>query len=107
MFMFIKHPFSVSVFSGSSDTGVKIWDASKGFVMSSLRTHRDYVKKLAYAVDKDIFASGGLDRRIYIWDVCTLKCLTTNNNTVSSKCIFIFIRMISPLIFNEVSIVEL
>ena len=55
--------------------------------MSSLRTHRDYVKKLAYADEKDIFASGGLDRRIYIWDVCTLKCLTTNNNTVSSESV--------------------
>ena len=72
------------LFSGSSDTGVKIWDASKGFVMSSLRTHRDYVKRLSYAVEKDIFASGGLDKKIYVWDVCTLKCLTTNNNTVTT-----------------------
>ena len=67
--------------------------------MSSLRTHRDYVKKLAYADDKDIFASGGLDRRIYIWDVCTLKCLTTNNNTVSSKSAIVYLKL-SPVLVN-------
>jgi len=43
--------------------------------MSTLRTHRDYVKALAYSVDKDIFASAGLDKKIYIWDVEALNCL--------------------------------
>jgi len=61
-----------------------MWDVGKGFVMSTLRTHRDYVKALAYSVDKDIFASAGLDKKIYIWDVEALNCLTTINNTVTT-----------------------
>ena len=76
---------SVSVLSASSDTTVKVWDAGKGFCMSTLRTHKDYVKALAYAESKEIVASGGLDRQIFLWDVNTLTALTATNNTVTSK----------------------
>lgn len=79
-----------SVISASSDTTVKVWNAHKGFCMSTLRTHKDYVKALAYAKDKELVASAGLDRQIFLWDVNTLTALTASNNTVTSKCIFRF-----------------
>lgn len=57
--------------------------------MSTLRTHKDYVKALAYAKDKELVASAGLDRQIFLWDVNTLTALTASNNTVTSEyCLF-------------------
>ncbi|KAM4855729.1 WD repeat-containing protein 48 isoform X4 [Marmota monax] len=73
-----------TLISASSDTTVKVWNAHKGFCMSTLRTHKDYVKALAYAKDKELVASAGLDRQIFLWDVNTLTALTASNNTVTS-----------------------
>jgi WD repeat-containing protein 48 len=39
--------------------------------MSALRNHKDYVKVLAYAKDKEQVASAGFDRAIFLWDVNT------------------------------------
>ena len=33
--------------------------------------HKDYVKCLAYAKDKDLIASAGYDKIIFIWDAQT------------------------------------
>lgn len=71
--------------SASSDTTVKVWNAHKGFCMSTLRTHKDYVKALAYARDKEQVASAGLDQTIFLWDVTTLTALTASNNTVTTS----------------------
>ena len=64
---------------------VKVWNAHKGFCMSTLRTHKDYVKVLAYAKDKEQVAPVGFDRAIFLWDVNTLTALTASNNTVTSN----------------------
>lgn len=174
MLLCLMPPFCCSpVISASSDTTVKVWNAHKGFCMSTLRTHKvsvnsptvmafvkyftdqgyvlnikslysntfsniccqyvhcivfqcqhkvkqvkgkrsrirnrfvcywlfahlvnacmclwfvcpfqDYVKALAYAKDKELVASAGLDRQIFLWDVNTLTALTASNNTVTSK----------------------
>lgn len=77
--------FCLAVLSASSDTTVKVWDAQGGFCMSTLRTHKDYVKALAYAQNKEVVASGGLDKQIFLWDVNVLTALTASNNTVISK----------------------
>ena len=53
--------------------------------MSTLRTHKDYVKALAYAKDREHVASGGFDKQIFLWDVNVLTQLTATNNTVISK----------------------
>lgn len=45
--------FFLTVISASCDTTVKVWNAHKGFCMSTLRTHRDYVQALAYAKDRE------------------------------------------------------
>ncbi|XP_003380961.1 WD domain, G-beta repeat-containing domain protein [Trichinella spiralis] len=73
------------IISASSDTTVKVWNAHKGFCMSTLRTHKDYVKALAYAKDKEQVASAGLDRSIFLWDVNTLTALTASNNTITTS----------------------
>ncbi|XP_031333729.1 WD repeat-containing protein 48 homolog [Photinus pyralis] len=74
-----------NLISASSDTTVKVWNAHKGFCMSTLRTHKDYVKALAYAKDREQVASAGLDKSIYLWDVTTLTALTASNNTVTTS----------------------
>lgn len=74
-----------NLISASSDTTVKVWNAQKGFCMSTLRTHRDYVRALAYARDIEMVASGGFDQLIYLWDVATLTKLTALNNTVTTS----------------------
>jgi len=74
-----------TLISASSDTTVKVWNAHKGFCMSTLRTHKDYVKALAYAREKEQVASAGLDRQIFLWDVNTLTALTASNNTVTTS----------------------
>ncbi|KAL3311262.1 WD repeat-containing protein 48, partial [Cichlidogyrus casuarinus] len=71
-----------NLISASNDTTVKVWNAQKGFCMSTLRTHKDYVRVLAYAKDQERVASAGLDHTIFLWDVNTLTALTTTNNTV-------------------------
>lgn len=75
----------LAVISASCDTTVKVWNAHKGFCMSTLRTHRDYVQALAYAKDREQVASAGLDKAIFLWDVNILTALTASNNTVTSK----------------------
>ena len=76
-----------NIISASSDTTVKVWNAHKGFCMSTLRTHKDYVKALAYAKDREQVASAGLDRAIFLWDVNTLTALTASNNTLTTTFI--------------------
>lgn len=71
--------------SASSDTTVKVWNVHKGFCMSTLRTHKDYVKTLAYAKDREQVASAGLDKAIFLWDINTLTSLTSYNNTVTTS----------------------
>ncbi|VDP92771.1 unnamed protein product [Echinostoma caproni] len=74
-----------NLISASNDTTVKVWNATKGFCMSTLRTHKDYVRVLAYARHREEVASAGLDRAIFLWDVRTLTALTPTNNTVTSE----------------------
>ena len=50
-----------------------------------VRTHKDYVKALAYAKDREQVASAGLDKAIFLWDVTTLTALTASNNTVTTS----------------------
>ena len=106
-----------TLISASSDTTVKVWNAHKvvvhaidffdfeivreyvkpdnvldfqGFCMSTLRTHKDYVKALAYAREKEQVASAGLDRQIFLWDVNTLTgnwhLLLTHQDSICGYC---------------------
>ena len=96
-FYLISH----TVLSASSDTTVKVWDAYGGYCMSTLRTHKDYVKALAYAKDRELVASGGFDKQIFLWDVNVLTALTATNNTVISK-LNCFITICHKLLYSSV-----
>lgn len=86
-----------NLISVSNDTTIKVWDNQQSFCLSTLRSHKDYARCLAYAKDKDVVASAGFDRMIYLWDVQTLTNLTAINNTVTTK----------PLDRNKTSIYSL
>ena len=87
--------------SASSDTTLKMWDTQRALCLSTLRTHKDYVKALAYAPDVNKVVSGGLDRQIYLWDITTLTNLTATNNTITSKCIALDISISGHLMYNK------
>ncbi|XP_063722345.1 WD repeat-containing protein 48-like [Symsagittifera roscoffensis] len=74
-----------NIVSASSDCTVKVWNVSRGFCMSTLRTHKDYVKCLAYGRDRELVASAGFDRQIFLWDVGKLLQLTATNNTINTQ----------------------
>ena len=91
--------------SASSDTTLKMWDCQRGLCLSTLRTHKDYVKALAYAPDVDKVVSGGLDRQIYLWDIATLTSLTATNNTITSKPHVTIVKIESQNFYNSQQLV--
>lgn len=97
-----------SVMSGSNDCTVKLWNAQKGFCMSTLRTHKDYVRALAYSKEKEMVASAGFDRAIYLWDVNTLTALTATKNTVTSQLKYNYTTSIShiPALLDEIHVIS-
>lgn len=74
-----------NLISVSNDTTIKVWNAHQGYCLSTLRSHKDYAKCLAYAKDREVIASAGFDRMIYLWDIQALTMLTTAKNTVTTK----------------------
>ncbi|KAI6194520.1 WD repeat-containing protein 48-like protein [Aphelenchoides besseyi] len=91
--------------SASSDTTVKVWNARKGYCLSTLRTHKDSVRALAHAPDPMIVASAGLDRCIYLWDVTMLTKLTALNNTVTTSSLHGSKNSIYSLAINQLGTV--
>ena len=60
--------------------------------------HKDYVKCLAYSKDRDIIASAGFDKTIFIWDAQTAL------NTSSIKSTPLTSHPLSKtFLFNEFS----
>lgn len=74
-----------TLFSASSDTTIKLWNASKGTLLNTLTLHKDYVKCLSYAKDKQMLASAGFDKNIYIWDVPTGVALNQADTRVINE----------------------
>ena len=73
------------VFSASSDATRKLWDTQSGQCTATLRTHKDYIKALAYSPEREVGVSGGLENSIFLWDLNTLANLTSTNNTITSR----------------------
>ncbi|KAI3317608.1 WD domain-containing protein [Xylariaceae sp. AK1471] len=61
---------NTAVVTASSDLTVKLWRPSTGDSEAhTIGQHADYVKCLATPSGGDWVASGGLDRKIYLWDL--------------------------------------
>eukprot|EP00069_Balaena_mysticetus_P014859 bmy_01653T0 len=78
------------LFTAGRDSIIRIWSVNQHKqdpYIASMEHHTDwdYVKALAYAKDKELVASAGLDRQIFLWDVNTLTALTASNNTVTTS----------------------
>lgn len=69
----VRHSYEDHIASASSDGFVKIWHPHKG-CLQTLSGHRDYVKALAQTRDHELM-SGGLDRRLLVWDIEYRKCV--------------------------------
>ncbi|KAK5635005.1 hypothetical protein RRF57_010717 [Xylaria bambusicola] len=63
----VSHHFAVA--SASSDLTVKLWQPSGRNEAHTIGQHADYVKCLAAPPMGDWVASGGLDRKVYLWDL--------------------------------------
>uniref|UniRef100_A0A6G1SII5 WD repeat-containing protein 48 homolog n=1 Tax=Aceria tosichella TaxID=561515 RepID=A0A6G1SII5_9ACAR len=74
-----------NLISVSNDTTIKVWNAHQGFCLSTLRSHKDYAKCLAHAKEREVVASAGFDRMIYLWDIQALTMLTATKNTITTK----------------------
>ena len=53
--------------SGSADSTLKVWDISKGTLLTDLPGHADEVYALDWAPDGERVASGGKDRIMKLW----------------------------------------
>lgn len=69
--------------SASSDQSLKVWNSTKSYCMSTIRTHKDYVSSLAYAPETNKLISAGFDDQIYLWDVNAIATLTVDNSEVT------------------------
>ncbi|KAF8891225.1 WD40 repeat-like protein [Infundibulicybe gibba] len=72
-----NHPYPVgclawslddSVLLTSAEHHIKMWNAKTGVCMRDLEDHSEPVTALAWLPDGSGFISGGLDRRIILWD---------------------------------------
>jgi GTPase SAR1 family protein/predicted MPP superfamily phosphohydrolase len=57
--------------SGSSDSSVRLWDASSGELIRSLEGHQDWVRSVAFSQDGRWLASGSDDNTVKLWEVET------------------------------------
>ncbi|KAF8646088.1 hypothetical protein AX14_009113 [Amanita brunnescens Koide BX004] len=65
-------PDGSKIISGSSDTTLRIWDASTGVeVLPPLRGHDDWVCSVAFSPDGSKIISGSFDETIRVWDAST------------------------------------
>jgi WD40 repeat protein len=63
--------------SGGYDKTVRLWDASSGDCISTLKEHTNWVRAVAFAPDGQTLISGSQDETIKLWDVATGDCLNT------------------------------
>src|SRR5262245_9272142 len=61
----------------SDDRTIKLWDASTGQELLTLKGHSDWVKSVAFSPDGKRLATGSLDRTIKLWDASTGQELVT------------------------------
>ncbi|KAH9930616.1 WD40 repeat-like protein [Fomitopsis serialis] len=76
-FILRDHPYPVgcvawslddSILLTSAEDHIKLWNTRTGLCVRSLEAHSDVVTALAWLPDGSGFISGGLDRKIILWD---------------------------------------
>jgi WD40 repeat protein len=68
---------SAQLASVSDDSTVKIWDASSGACLHTLKGHRDFVRSVAFSHNSAQLASASDDSTVKIWDASSGACLHT------------------------------
>ena len=61
------------VVSGSDDKTIMTWDITSGSCLSTLKTHSDVVRAVAWSPCGQWLASGGGDSMIFIYDANTFE----------------------------------
>jgi WD40 repeat protein/serine/threonine protein kinase len=74
-------PDGLAVASAATDGSVRIWDATNGQELTTLRGHAGAVTALAYSADGKRLFSAGLDRTIRLWDPTGEPILTLRGHT--------------------------
>jgi len=64
-------PDGATLATAGDDHIVRLWNASDGTLVRSLRGHSDWIQRVAFSPDGLLLATAGNDRRIHIWDVET------------------------------------
>jgi WD40 repeat protein len=64
-------PDGKRIASASTDTTVKVWDATLGQELLTLRGHKHYVLSVAFSPDGRRIVSGSQDRTVRVWDADT------------------------------------
>ena len=62
-------PDSKTVVSGGYDRQIRIWDASTGEDLASLRGHTERISSLDVSSDSKLVASASFDKSIRLWDI--------------------------------------
>jgi len=70
-------PDGQTIVSGSSDKMVKLWEASTGLLLRTLKGHRDWVRSVAVSPDGRTIVSGGVDNTVKFWEASTGRLLRT------------------------------
>eukprot|EP01147_Barroeca_monosierra_P010401 gene10401-2532_t len=67
-------------------TRVLVYEVADGQVISSLKGHKDSVLCVAYSEDGSLFASGGADKMVIVWDGRTLsgQLKYSHNDTIQA-----------------------
>jgi WD40 repeat protein len=68
---------SARLASASHDQTVKIWDASSGACLHTLKGHSSSVRSVAFSHDSARLASASRDNTVKIWDASSSACLHT------------------------------
>jgi WD40 repeat protein len=71
----ISNDFS-QLFSASDDNYIKVWSATTGECLSTLKGHEDGVFDLSF-ISESTLASASLDKTVKIWDLNKQECMKT------------------------------
>ena len=83
-------PDGARIVSGSSDTSLRLWDASSGRCIRTLEGHSGGVTTCAFSPDGARIVSGGYDKSLRLWDANSGQCIRTleGHSDIVTACAF-------------------